>query len=78
MFKPVGQIVGNGHGRCCSGYSAPLLLENFGEFIQHGALCVSVDTDSFASPIGCVDENLRFPPAVGATVDTAQAVGVPF
>src|SRR5208283_819222 len=76
VLEPISHVVRNSQGRCCSGYPASLLIDDLAEFVQGGTFGVAVDTDAFASPVGGVDKNLRLPPAVGAAIDTALAVGV--
>ena len=53
-----------------------LLLTNLVERIESFRLGVSVDADAFVPAIGELDESLRFPAAIGATVDATLSVGV--
>lgn len=76
VLEPVGHVFGDGQRRGGDQDSSPLVIANLVELIEHFPLGVTVDADSFPSAIRCIDEGLRFPPAVGAAVDTTFPVGV--
>jgi hypothetical protein len=76
LFQPVGHVLGDAQRR--GGYrdSTALVIANLVELIEHRALGIAVDADAFPPTIGCIDEGLRLPPAIGAAIDAAFPVGV--